>query len=310
MSPTNIPSKSAANIPTISPTNIPTVSPSNIPSTSPTNVPIINPTVSPIINPTLSPSVSTNNPTLLPTNNPTFIPTDNPSMTLTFVPTSFPTDTVQSTIGLHVSTEKTQNTEKIIVYGGILCICILCCVLILIVYYKKKQKRVKTNAEQMEMQKISSINSINSSNNIEEINEPNEQPGAITLKSWLTNIDLMEYYDVFVENGFGVGHNTDATLFDLNDEDLMDMGITKVAHKKLILNQIKHSDDSDMSNDSSDSKSNESMFGNVVHVDKYNLGPTRKEIPQQHQMDDIEDMYSNKNTTNIYNDNGTHIGNI
>merc|ERR1712154_630861 len=55
------------------------------------------------------------------------------------------------------------------------------------------------------------------------------------LKMWLNNIGLIEYYDTFVENGFSEGTEV---LSDLNNEDLKDMGIKKVAHRKKILKQI------------------------------------------------------------------------
>ena len=65
------------------------------------------------------------------------------------------------------------------------------------------------------------------------------EPGEIKLVSWLEEVGLLQYYDLFVENGFGDGEQLEIALSEMTNEDLKDMGVSKVAHRKLILKQIK-----------------------------------------------------------------------
>ena len=52
---------------------------------------------------------------------------------------------------------------------------------------------------------------------------------------WLTNIGMMQHYDVFMEHGFGDAIVASQTI---NDDDLVRILIKKLAHRKLILLQI------------------------------------------------------------------------
>ena len=55
-------------------------------------------------------------------------------------------------------------------------------------------------------------------------------------KDWIEKkIKLEQYYDVFVENGITTLH----VVALLEEKDLVDMGITKIGHKKQILSEIK-----------------------------------------------------------------------
>ncbi len=144
------------------------------------------------------------------------------------------------------SAASTSVMTSVYITISVVVVTITCVVLVMIIVYsRKKREKAESNNKQMEVQQINSVNSAQ------------EQPGAITLESWLNNVGLTKYYTVFVENGFGDGHRTNAALLDLNDDDLMDIGITNKEHRKLILNQIKQNNLSENekfhSHDSSDS---------------------------------------------------------
>eukprot|EP00483_Globobulimina_turgida_P003782 UN03788 len=93
---------------------------------------------------------------------------------------------------------------------------------------------------------------------------------------WLNNINLMVYYDLFVEHGFADGTST---VFDLNSDDLQEMGITKVAHRKLILKQIANNKqqilnteniqnkEMDEGEDTGTNETDENTFGNDDSLD-------------------------------------------
>merc|ERR1712130_314981 len=58
---------------------------------------------------------------------------------------------------------------------------------------------------------------------------------AVPLKKWLKDINLEIYYDLFIEQSI---FEINVIFLKLNDEDLKDLGISKVMHRKLILHHI------------------------------------------------------------------------
>eukprot|EP01084_Bolivina_argentea_P052999 97291_1 len=57
----------------------------------------------------------------------------------------------------------------------------------------------------------------------------------ISLKCWLESINLSEYYDIFVLNGFG---NVSDLTKNVQKQDLIDIGIKKVGHRLKLLDAI------------------------------------------------------------------------
>eukprot|EP01084_Bolivina_argentea_P050556 92984_1 len=228
-SPTNYPTPSPTNYPTPSPTNFPTPSPTNYPTPSPTNNPtmIDSPTISPT-DLTSVPTFSTNNPTQFPSNTPilvtnnptptpTYKPTKSPSNTYTpsNTPTNTPTNEIYTTSGGHAAKESTENefAKNLILF--IVLGCVICLLMLIIFklcgFYKKKRKiNDEVIVEAMEMERIQSIQSISTTNmqtNVintnTNVNTAETGPGTVNLVKWLTNLNLMEYHNIFVENGFG-----------------------------------------------------------------------------------------------------------
>jgi len=71
---------------------------------------------------------------------------------------------------------------------------------------------------------------------VDEIQEMDPYSHRFALMTWLESMDLMEYFDTFVQNGFGDSMGLAQAL---DDHSLKEMGITKVAHRMAILNNIK-----------------------------------------------------------------------
>ena len=63
-----------------------------------------------------------------------------------------------------------------------------------------------------------------------------EEQEATELKEWLDKIDLGVYYEPFLQNGFG---KQVSVLSDLTDEDLREIGVTLMGHRKLIMREAK-----------------------------------------------------------------------
>ena len=58
---------------------------------------------------------------------------------------------------------------------------------------------------------------------------------SAALRMWLNNIGMVQYYDTFIQHGFG---DAISALQTINDGDLTMMGISKLAHRKIILMQV------------------------------------------------------------------------
>eukprot|EP01084_Bolivina_argentea_P066290 120832_1 len=157
----------------------------------------------------------------------------------------------------------------IVVVGSLLC-SILC--LSICLYKKRKRDKVikKNNMIlEMELQRVQSVGSVSGdmsiipntpyetdtmnttnttnmpTNTTQNTNDepvlPNAEPDVYSddnaLQMWLTSIGLMEYFDIFIQQGFG---EQMSTLSALTDHDLEKMGINKLAHRKRILLQIEN----------------------------------------------------------------------
>merc|ERR1712130_367034 len=89
----------------------------------------------------------------------------------------------------------------------------------LINYGKKQSSNVWMQSLSNKMDKI-----LQKLENIEmRMNEKNRNG----IKAWLKRIGLMQYFDVFIENGF----DTMSTLILLQQTDLNGMGINKIGHR-------------------------------------------------------------------------------
>eukprot|EP01084_Bolivina_argentea_P077168 139892_1 len=230
-SPTKAPSATTSN-PTSTPTKTPTLYPTSNPSSIPTKYPTINPTK--------YPTVSTSIPTKTPTKKPTYVPSQLP----TDIPTASP---FQATMNSDTGEEKTQNDNEgniylldLILYacGGIICCLVVITVILIIKYRKNRREEHANDKDNIQLSRITSVSTTIATDNIVQKIDKGE-PSKIQLASWLKNISLMEYYDIFTANGYTQGQNLMTALSETTNDDLKEMGIKKVAHRKLILNQIK-----------------------------------------------------------------------
>eukprot|EP01084_Bolivina_argentea_P019731 36697_1 len=242
--------------PTLTPTNNPSISPTNNPTlitSEPTFYPTNVPTAIPTITPTKTP---THNPTITPTNSPTPI-TTGPSNYPTKPPSIADVRVVESTSKPNKITSdgKTSDENEISfieknLFLIIICVsgCIVFCILFLIIgYFKNKKIKSRNNGvNAIELEKVTSLSTIETeTNGTLQITEVLSDDNENELKNWLNNIGLIEYSDIFIENGFSDGIDE---LLDLNNNDLKDMGISKVAHRKRILKQIGNGNSKDNDN--------------------------------------------------------------
>ncbi len=72
-------------------------------------------------------------------------------------------------------------------------------------------------------------------NNIVTNGENDEENVQNPLKRWLNDIELSEYYDLFVEHGYS---DRMSEIIKLNNDDLKHIGIGKIVHRKVILIKI------------------------------------------------------------------------
>merc|ERR1712228_51367 len=245
------------------PTTNPTIEPSFIPTSNPTKFPTFNPSVFPTSDPTLYPTLypsfdptydPTHYPTTYPTKAPSFLPSVNPSSNPSVFPTNYPTLIPNISPTLNPTSDPTANPsvndmnnvsveEQHTLYTLILLICICClllCIIFLILLICKKKKmnanKDKNDDEMMEMHRIKSMSLGNKES--QELNaEPDVYSDKNALLLWLKSIGLMEYLDLFIEQGFDTQMST---LSSLTDDDLISIGIEKCAHRKRILLQIEN----------------------------------------------------------------------
>eukprot|EP01084_Bolivina_argentea_P302938 522973_1 len=93
-----------------------------------------------------------------------------------------------------------------------------------------------TNGKQDETALISDENTANGiGDNNDNVINLDPYSNHMTLKVWLDNINMGQYYNIFEKNGFSEEINT---LTDVTDNDLEKMGIHKIAHRKKILREI------------------------------------------------------------------------
>ena len=55
----------------------------------------------------------------------------------------------------------------------------------------------------------------------------------LDIVSWLKSLDFDEYVDQFIENSIDM-----EVLLDLNTEDLKELGVNKIGHRKLLLKAL------------------------------------------------------------------------
>ena len=101
-------------------------------------------------------------------------------------------------------------------------------------YIKKELNNLKTLMEFYNNNNNNNINN-NGNGNGNDI-ENNNKKDLLLIKNWLKNeCNLLEYYNLFIENGF----DDIDLIFDLNNNDLIEIGIKKKGHRMKILKEIK-----------------------------------------------------------------------
>eukprot|EP01084_Bolivina_argentea_P074338 134866_1 len=253
--------------PTSDPTNDPTIIPTLEPTFSrhPTSNPTINPTYEPTTIPTFNPSIQPTNPTEIPTSIPTFNPSIQPTNEPTYIPTVFPVQEggIKSTFEETSSVEEVQSKNEslgtlimdnlLVIVIIIISLLLINCILVIIVY-KRKHRKVRNNVDNIntglgvEMQKVQSVEVMSETDMQTDINgvDIGKQNVVVndtysnknTLKYWLNDIGLDEYFDIFVKEGFGDDISQMETLETLTNDQLQSMGIQKIAHRNLILSRI------------------------------------------------------------------------
>eukprot|EP00483_Globobulimina_turgida_P012950 UN12974 len=78
--------------------------------------------------------------------------------------------------------------------------------------------------------------------------EPDIYRDNTAVQIWLNSMGLSEYYDIFIKHGFG---EQMASLLKLSEQELDNMGIRKLAHRKRILWQIQNNRNMVLNNDGS-----------------------------------------------------------
>eukprot|EP01084_Bolivina_argentea_P016419 30730_1 len=204
--------------------------------------------------------ISTNHPSQSPSNKPT------QSRMNINTPTAY-TTTAYTTerSGENTSNSRAQNPNIFIwTLGGILLMVLALIIIAYKLYFRRNENTSKNTAQQIELSQFTF--------------NKEQQPGAITLESFLGSIELMEYYNVFVNNGFGGHTQANAQLLELNDDDLKDMGI-KLGHRKLILKKLER---------------HEKVIENEAHINDEvnNLNQLeRQDIEMSDQSESSEEMY-------------------
>lgn len=112
---------------------------------------------------------------------------------------------------------------------GVVCVSVLCCLSCAIAALCRRMRREKDpSPEKIPCETPTAAH-----------NEFEPEPGELRLVSWLADLGLLQYRELFVENGFPDGDALEVVLCELSDENLKEMGIAALAHRKLILNKIK-----------------------------------------------------------------------
>ena len=118
-------------------------------------------------------------------------------------------------------------------------------------------------------------------------------PASVRLKMWLDNIGMMQHYKLFLINGFG---EDILKLKDVNDSMLINMGIRKLAHRKLILMNINLVDVDTKELDLGENEQDEELYDKWVNPPN-NKGFTMKynddeqKINEYIDEDDDDDIY-------------------
>ena len=112
---------------------------------------------------------------------------------------------------------------------------------------------------------------------------------SAALRMWLNNIGMVQYYDIFIEHGFG---EAISALQTINDGDLTMMGITKLAHRKIILMQVAHNGILVQN-------------GNRINIgtDDIDYGEDLRLPEERNDEDEDDTMYRRSVPFNIHNDN-------
>lgn len=259
--------------------------------------------------------------TLNPSHFPSESPTEKPSKSPTKSPTIDGHQAHESTKGEYIGS--TQNGDGlvavnplqdnllflIILAGSAMACCCLICILLGL--YKISRKNKNENKKMMEMGQVHHTQNVMSSSNVNELNTTippippihsdsaavSAEPGGITLESWLNELGLIEYYQSFKQHGFG---DNIKALYSLKDDDLKDLGVQKMGHRKLILTKIyeeylaanNQQKDGNMSGYKMDTGYNLNE-GNNLNVNNlnFNLNVNRIEGPQTFETGQTDQIY-------------------
>eukprot|EP01084_Bolivina_argentea_P066287 120826_1 len=265
MNPTPAPTMNPTPAPTFNPTKGPTFEPSFKPTFEPTFLPTQEPTFEPTYIPTKIPTdVPLKSPSNIPTMTPTYKPTASPTKLPTKSPTEeggVGENTATSMVNTSSGDELKNSGSNFIDDNLYLLITVLgslilfMCVIALIYCKKKRNKNrvninnLKSHKHGMELTKVTSIstntmqtNMIPSSpistTNVETEHEYDGNGNVETqkikvdpysdntaLRMWLESIDLFEYYNLFIQQGFG---DKMMAMKSLTDNDLKELGIMRM----------------------------------------------------------------------------------
>eukprot|EP01084_Bolivina_argentea_P148868 260180_1 len=201
--------------PTNDPTNYPTIPTINPTTNNPTNYPTNDPTVEPTSQPTNIPTF-TFNPSVLPSTFPSGIPSISPTKI-----TRSPSRPGEGSVTEYITTnDSPKDKEKltnifeedlfkllVIIIGILFCVMIVCCIIVCCRMRKTKSAHVH-NQKHMQMTDIGSGTDIESNgtnvtqNHIVTVSEKNGEQDTNELKTFLNEIDLLKYYELFAKEGF------------------------------------------------------------------------------------------------------------
>eukprot|EP01083_Nonionella_stella_P302727 1044975_1 len=248
--PTAFPSQTPTSFPSQTPTPFPSQTPTPFPSQTPTPFPSQTPTSFPSQTPTSFPSQTTST---FPSQTPTSFPSQTPS---TFPSRSSPltSDIIlvsTTSIATHITTLAHQTSDKddalsiaIIIALIVACLAVIVWIVAIVCMVKKHGKTHRVTMDEM--------------HHVVACTDEMEREREIMI-SWLRNtVGLEQYIAFFLE----CGYESMRMVQKIEDrQDLIDMGIIKVAHQILLLKAIEKIQDNDFNINTS------ARQGNLARVD-------------------------------------------
>ena len=184
-----------------------------------------------------------------------------------------------------------QKWESIYVYiviGVAAMICMFICIMVII-------RKKKTVTMEKEIENLASTSMVIQSTEIQSTaisSVQHDQNDA--LYEWLTDIDLVGYYEMFQKQGFV---DNIELLYQLNDRQLKELGMIKMADRLQFLREAKHIAEGPnfkINKHESNSNNSDALYNAVTQVEINSEEGNKLN-------DDIEEMYSNNHNSFITN---------